>query len=62
MPVRTGNWLKRVEALHGAGAIRPGSATYASIAHDEWCDVWHNGFCNCDPEITLTDLDGPADN
>jgi hypothetical protein len=26
---------------------------HVSIAHDEWCAIFHGGACNCDPTVTL---------
>ncbi|MCI0464975.1 MAG: hypothetical protein L0Z62_49265 [Gemmataceae bacterium] len=23
------------------------------IYHDDWCDIYRGGYCNCDPEVEL---------
>lgn len=46
------NYLAKV--LEIGLAIAPGSPLRdIDVKHDEWCDVFHGGFCNCDPDVRL---------
>lgn len=39
------NYMKKLLAMH----LTPG---HADIYHDDFCEVFKGGFCNCDPTIT----------
>jgi hypothetical protein len=30
-----------------------GRLTEVDIYHDDWCGIYHGGYCNCDPELKL---------
>jgi aldose 1-epimerase len=30
----------------------PGTVTPVYVQHDDWCDLWWGGRCNCEPEVT----------
>ena len=38
-----------------AGTIpeRRGELAMVMFAHDDWCRVHRNGYCNCDPDVYL---------
>jgi hypothetical protein len=48
--------LKMAQMLErGELEIKPGASQHINIAHDSWCNVYRGEFCNCDPDISLTD-------
>jgi hypothetical protein len=57
-PTTSHNYEKKILA---AGLTTPrGSASTFDVLHDDWCDIYRGGFCNCDPEIRMRDgLHGP---
>ena len=46
------NYSEKVkrEALEAGLDLRP-DAYVAHIFHDGWCDIYNDGYCNCDPDI-----------
>lgn len=35
--------------------------TLCNIWHHEWCDIYHGGLCNCDPQIEFQPLARPGE-
>jgi hypothetical protein len=46
-------WKKEVKKLEGSGKI-----FHVKIAHDEWCGIYSQNECNCNPDRTLMDEKG----
>ena len=42
--------LKAAAILQAKGEVTPG-INDITIKHDDWCDIYHNGYCNCEPLI-----------
>jgi hypothetical protein len=47
------NYFRKQMELLAAGVIRPGQVALVDIYHDDWCQIFTGGYCNCDPEIQL---------
>ena len=43
------NYLRTI--VKYSGNIRPGEAYITNVRHDDWCDFWSGGVCNCNPDI-----------
>jgi hypothetical protein len=58
------NYVTKLHRLWQTGAL-PRDAGYheISVAHDDWCGIFQDQRCDCDPDITFTgSLAGQADN
>lgn len=52
-PTQAHNYVKKMVQLVEAGEIPSGLQT-VDIRHDDWCDLmFHRGYCNCDPTVSL---------
>ncbi len=51
------NYQTKMEKMIARGElkIKPDEIQHVKIEHDSWCAVNRGGFCNCDPDISLTD-------
>jgi len=48
------NYMKRIATLQRAGKIPSAPGVYQiDVRHDDWCNIYRGGYCNCDPEIVL---------
>ena len=48
------NYIKKLHYLHALGAIpRAVGLHLITVAHDDWCGVFQERRCNCDPDIRL---------
>ncbi len=54
-------YLKAAFEAMEAGLLEPGGMTIANIRHDAWCNIYHGGICNCDPEIEIQPLARPEE-
>ena len=43
------------------GVIERGRVTITNVWHDEWCDIYRGGICNCDPKIEFQPLARPKE-
>ena len=52
------NYLKKLERMQREGKfpIEKGKQYSAKIAHDDWCQTYNGGDCNCDPEISFVEV------
>lgn len=52
------NYLKKLQRLQleGKVPIEPGKSYDTKVAHDDWCNVYRGGECNCDPEISFIEI------
>ena len=48
------NYVRKLHYLYRLGALpREVGIHQVSVAHDDWCQHFYAGACNCDPEITV---------
>src|SRR5260370_17700836 len=47
------NYFQRLRKLYDQGKIPSLSLTLVDIYHDDWCGIYRDNYCNCDPEIQL---------
>jgi hypothetical protein len=50
---RQPNYLAKVKYLYACGALPPGSLHHLEVRHDNWCQHWTGGSCNCNPDIRV---------
>lgn len=48
-PTTEHNHLRKIMALVKAGKVK--GVSDVTVAHDDWCDVYTGGFCNCEPDV-----------
>jgi hypothetical protein len=48
-----GNYLPKLLALGSPGVLERGAVYCATVAHDDWCAIYKDRPCNCDPDITV---------
>ena len=54
-------YLKAAFEAMETGLIERGRVTIANVMHDEWCDIYRGGICNCDPQIEFQPLARPEE-
>jgi len=56
-------YKRKVKRMARGVALRckPGEVYYTRIEHDNGCDFWRGGECDCNPTITMTRLPDPSD-
>jgi hypothetical protein len=48
------NYVRKLRYLMATGALpRDVGMQHVRIYHDDWCGVWQEKRCNCDPDIRL---------
>ncbi len=49
------NYLKKLLALYQAGKLTlPGPGLYRlEVQHDDSCQIFQGGVCNCDPDLVI---------
>jgi hypothetical protein len=54
-PTKTHNHEKVVVNALDKGTLKPepGKVTLLQVLHDDWCNIFTGGKCNCNPEIRL---------
>ncbi len=52
------NYLKKLQRLQleGKVPIELGKSYDTKISHDNWCQVYNGGECNCDPDISFVEI------
>jgi len=58
--MRAHNYEKKLWRLYELGLIPAASVNLVDIYHDDWCDIYRGGRCNCDPHShvrTVENLD-----
>ncbi len=52
------NYLKKLQQMQREGKvpIEKGKQYSARVAHDNWCQTYNGGECNCDPDITFVEV------
>lgn len=51
MPQTEHNYINKLLDLQAKGVFPPGSIFDVNIFHDDWCEIYKEGLCNCDPLI-----------
>ena len=46
------NWWRKLQTPANAGAVEP-DLRRMIIRHDADCAIWHDGDCDCDPDIEI---------
>ena len=48
------NYVRKLAQLTRTGALpRDTGLHLVTICHDDWCGIWQQARCNCDPDIRL---------
>jgi len=47
------NYLKKISATAQQLQLAPG-LHIVQVLHDDWCAIWRDGECNCEPEVRLS--------
>jgi len=51
---RVPNYVRKLQYLWRVGAIpRDVGLHLVDVAHDDWCGIFQQQRCNCDPDIRL---------
>ena len=62
MPNRKGpevpNYLRKLLSYPPQGEAAEGYL--ARVKHDDWCDHWSGGTCNCNPDIVIEHMHEPT--
>ena len=53
--------FKAISEAIEAGLLERRQVSITNVRHDSWCDVYHGGVCNCDPEIEFQPLPRPEE-
>jgi hypothetical protein len=53
-PRQQHNYVRKLRYLIRTGAI-PRMVGYhpLQVDHDDWCNIWQQRFCNCNPDSSL---------
>ena len=53
-PVPQHNYLRKLRYLMRVGALTHAVGLYQlTVYHDDWCCIYQDKRCNCDPDIRL---------
>jgi len=47
------NYIKKLLAMREQGLFPASGAASVRISHDDWCDIFTGGACNCEPLIEV---------
>jgi hypothetical protein len=50
---RKHNYYRKVMELVERGELPPDRVSEVDVYHDDWCRIYHGGYCNCNPEVRL---------
>ena len=50
------HWLSIERGIHPY--TTPGAVSLCTVCHDEWCPIYQDGECCCDPEMTVSGENG----
>ena len=48
-----GVYMDRIFKALANGVINAGAAKHIQVSHDEWCKIYSNEACNCDPDLMI---------
>ena len=43
------NYFKEIQRL--AKQFKPREIAHVDIFHDDWCNIYSGGYCNCNPHV-----------
>jgi hypothetical protein len=43
--------LKAIQQAGDKIGIQPGDVIDVTVRHDDWCGIFTNGVCNCEPTV-----------
>ena len=54
MLTKTHNYERIIKKMIAEGKI-PASVgvSHIYVMHDDWCEIYNGGYCNCNPEVTF---------
>ncbi len=47
------HYLEKIEAIARQQQLSPGLHN-VQVLHDDWCSIWRDGECDCEPEVRLS--------
>lgn len=53
------NYEKKIQKMLAEGKLptpERGKVYDSKVSHDSWCRIYNGGECNCDPDITITEI------
>lgn len=48
-----GNYQAKLMRMIESGQIKFDAVQHVSVKHDDWCRIYTDGFCDCDPDIAV---------
>ena len=61
MKTPTPNYAKPVADALARTPLRSGSVNVLQVMHDDWCEHWRGGRCDCAPEVRVVEVSSPED-
>jgi len=52
-PTTEHNYMLKILRMQRDGLLPAGIVGDIDVKHDDWCDVYRGGFCNCDCDVSL---------
>lgn len=50
------NYHRKLEEIYKTGLLLPGKVYDMSSFHDNWCGVYKDKLCNCNPHIVVYEV------
>jgi hypothetical protein len=50
------NYIKKIAILSLEGELPVAGKVDYDVWHDDWCQIYRLGECNCDPEISFKEV------
>ena len=47
------NYLPKLLAMYERGEIARVGLQEVNVYHDDWCGIYKNAWCDCDPDVEL---------
>lgn len=58
----TESYLQKLSRMVAEMGLPPGAVYDVTVSHDDWCGIFSNQPCNCDPDISIVRLPDPTKN
>jgi hypothetical protein len=55
---RRHNYFEKLMQLIEQGQAPRGCVLEVDVYHDDWCRIYHGGYCSCDPEVRIRPTPG----
>lgn len=52
------NYLPKLLAMYERGEIASVGLHEVNVYHDDWCGIYAEAWCNCDPDVMLKKHEG----